>query len=200
MSFKVRDDLRKLLFSVVATVLMQPMVRAEESSAPANTPAGTIVGIVTNSAKLPVAHATVTAKRVDGAGIRATISGSDGVYSFADLPAGLWSVSSQADGLPEVTEPSIAVAPSKATRHDIVMNAPQATPATAGPALAAVAAEAAKAAKSARTVPAAAPTVPTVPEALQAPEPPPENDTVTPFANVGDTSTPSSSRPKSAWT
>jgi hypothetical protein len=187
---KVRDYLQRLLISVAVTVLLQPMVRAEESSAPANVPAGAIVGIVTNSAKLPVAHATVTAKRIDGGGIRATISGSDGVYSFADLPAGLWSITSQVDGLPEVTEPAIAVAPSKATRHDIVMNtpmavppAPGATPSAAGPALAAVAADAAKAARP-RTVPAAAPVVPTVPEALQAPEPAPENDTVTPFANV----------------
>src|SRR5580704_10911144 len=160
---KVRDYLQRLLISVAVTVLLQPMVRAEESSAPANVPAGAIVGIVTNSAKLPVAHATVTAKRIDGGGIRATISGSDGVYSFADLPAGLWSITSQVDGLPEVTEPAIAVAPSKATRHDIVMNtpmaappAPGATPSAAGPALAAVAADAAKAARP-RTVPAAAP-------------------------------------------
>jgi hypothetical protein len=162
---KVRDYLQRLLISVAVTVLLQPMVRAEESSAPANVPAGAIVGIVTNSAKLPVAHATVTAKRIDGGGIRATISGSDGVYSFADLPAGLWSITSQVDGLPEVPP------------------APGATPSAAGPALAAVAADAAKAARP-RTVPAAAPVVPTVPEALQAPEPAPENDTVTPFANV----------------
>src|SRR5580704_13680524 len=127
---KVRDYLQRLLISVAVTVLLQPMVRAEESSAPANVPAGAIVGIVTNSAKLPVAHATVTAKRIDGGGIRATISGSDGVYSFADLPPGLWSISSQVDGLPEVAEPAITVAPSKATRHDIVMNTPAPTPAT----------------------------------------------------------------------
>jgi hypothetical protein len=40
-----------------------------------------LVGVIANSAKLPVAHATVTARRIDGSGIRATISGSDGVYS-----------------------------------------------------------------------------------------------------------------------
>lgn len=67
------------------------------------------------------------------------------------------------------------------------MNAPGAArpvpgvmPPSAGPALAAVAA------KAAHPVPAAAPAVPTIPEALQAPEPAPENDTVTPLANVGD--------------
>ena len=176
----------KVLISVLLAGTVLPALGAEPSLPAATVAHGAIVGIVTNSAKVPVAGATVTAVKSNGGGIRATISGSDGVYSFADLPPGLWSITSQLDGLPEVAEPAIAVAPSKATRHDIVMNAPQATPSAAGPALAAVAAKAAKAAKAARPVPAAAPTVPTVPEALQAPEPGPENDTVTPFANVGD--------------
>ena len=48
--------------------------------------AGAIVGVVADSAKLPIAHAMVTARQVGGSGIRATISGSDGVYSFNDLP------------------------------------------------------------------------------------------------------------------
>ncbi len=168
----IRKYLHKCSMSVMAaglTVgLMLPVARAEET-------AGAIVGIVTNSAKLPVAHATVTAKRVGGGGIRATISGSDGVYSFNDLPAGLWSITSQAEGSPEVAEPAIAVTPSKATRHDIVMNTPAATPG-------------APAAPSSPALPsfAAAAKAPTVPEALQAPEPGPEVDTVTPFANDGN--------------
>ena len=62
---------------------------------------GAIVGIVTNAAKLPVAGATVTAARVGG-GIRATVSGSDGVYSFADLPPGAWSLTVQVEGYPDV--------------------------------------------------------------------------------------------------
>ena len=85
--------LRSLLLAVVATALALPAVQAADAPAP-----GTIVGIVTNAAKLPVAHATVTVTRVDGSGIRSTLSGSDGVYSFADLPPGNWAVSTQVDG------------------------------------------------------------------------------------------------------
>jgi hypothetical protein len=175
----IRKYLHKCLIPVTAaglTVgLMLPVARAEET-------AGAIVGIVTNSAKLPVAHATVTAKRVGGGGIRATISGSDGVYSFNDLPPGLWSITSQVEGSAEVAEPAIAVAPSKATRHDIVMNTPAAAPgAPATP-------PGAPATPSTPALPslAAAAKAPTVPEALQAPEPGPEVDTVTPFANDGN--------------
>ncbi len=174
---RISNYLRMLLVAVLATGLVQPIVRAEEAAAPvAKESAGAIVGIITNSSKLPVAGATVTAIRAGG-GIRATISGSDGVYSFSDLPPGLWSITSQADGFPEVAAPAIAVAPSKATRHDIEMSTLEATPA---PAVVATAKQ------PARKVTAAAPAAPTVPEALQAPEPAPEVDTITPFANVGD--------------
>jgi hypothetical protein len=130
---------------------------------------GAIVGIVTDSAKQPVAHATVTALRADGSGIRATVSGSDGVYSFADLPPGAWSITSEVNGAPAVSVPALQVLPSKATRYDIVMSmrAPAAAPApTAAPAVVASAAQ-------------------SVPEALQLPEPAPVVDTQTPFA-LGD--------------
>ena len=169
--------LHKSLLTVATAGLIAalgtPSARADEA-------AGAGVGIITHAAKLPIAHATVTARRVDGGAIRATVSGSDGVYSFGDLPAGLWSITSQAEGLPEVAEPAITVAPSKATRHDIVVNVREALPAAEAPALAATAKEAA------RKVTAAAPAAPPVPEALLAPEPGPEVDTVTPFANDGD--------------
>jgi hypothetical protein len=73
-------------FLAFSAGLALPAAQAEEPSAPAvRTSFGTIVGIVTNSAKLPVGGATVTAVRMDGGGIRATVSGSDGIYSFADL-------------------------------------------------------------------------------------------------------------------
>ena len=134
---------------------------------------GTIVGIVTNAEKQPVARATVTAIR-KGGGIRATISGSDGVYSFADLPPGSWYLTAQVEGAPDAVAPPLEVFASKPTRYDIVMNvagsvltSPAAAPSTAPP--------------------LAAPTVAVaVPEALQAPDASPENDTQTPFANVGN--------------
>jgi hypothetical protein len=92
---------------------------------------GAIVGVVTDSGKGPVAHATVTAVRADGGGIRATVSGSDGVYSFADVPPGVWSVTSQADGHPDVTISSLVIAAGKATRNDIVMRGQVTSPAPA---------------------------------------------------------------------
>ena len=133
---------------------------------------GAIVGTVTSPAGVPVAHATVTALRADGAAIRATISGSDGVYTFGDLTPGVWEITVQAGGAAEVSVPALAVLAGKATRHDIVMNV--AAPAPAAPAVAAA--------------PAAAPSpavAQLVPEALQAPLPGPAVDTETPFA-VGD--------------
>ncbi len=130
---------------------------------------GAIVGVVTNSANQPVARATVTALRVDGGGVRATVANSEGVYSFADLPPGVWSITSEADGYPAATVSSLVVVASKATRRDIAMTGNVALPAPLTP-------------------PASAPLVAqvaTVPEALQAPEAAPAVDTQTPFA-VGD--------------
>jgi hypothetical protein len=129
--------LKGLLLAVLTTGLALPAAQAEESSPTVvKASAGAIVGIVTNSAKLPVAGATVTATRVDGGGIRATVSSSDGVYSFADLAPGAWSITVQVDGYPDATVPSLQVVASKATRHDLVMNVPAPAPA-ALPALAA---------------------------------------------------------------
>jgi len=122
--------LKGLLLAILTTGLALPAAQAEEPSAPVvKASPGAIVGIVTNSAKLPVAGATVTATRVDGSGIRATVSSSDGVYSFADLAPGAWSITVQVDGYPDATVPSLQVAASKATRHDLVMNVPAAAPA-----------------------------------------------------------------------
>jgi hypothetical protein len=170
----IQSYVRKALLCAFAAGLVPPLVGAAETSASAvTTSPGTIVGVVTNTAKLPVARATVTASKVGGGGIRATVSGSDGVYSFADLPPGVWALTSQVDGLPEVTTPPITVVASKATRYDIIV--------AGAPAAAVVAA------------PAPAPTsglslkeqiAQIVPEALQAPDAPPEHDTVTPFADV----------------
>ena len=61
---------------------------------------GTITALITDGTKLPVAHATVTAVRAGRGAIRATVSGSDGGYSFADLVnrrRGLTSVASNVD-------------------------------------------------------------------------------------------------------
>ena len=93
---------------------------------------GAIVGRLTTPAGAPVANATVTATRSDGGAIRATLSGSDCVYSFGDLTPGAWTVSAQVEGLPSISTPSLAVVTGKATRSDLVMNV--APPAAAPPA------------------------------------------------------------------
>jgi hypothetical protein len=172
--------LRKMLLVALAGALLLPAAFAAEL--------GAIVGVVTNAAGAPVARATVTAVRTDGNGIRATVSGSDGVYSFADLPPGAWSVTAELAGAPPVTAQSLAVTSGKATRHDLVMNvAVQAAP--AGPAVAAAPAPAPAAAPTAAPATlaqmVAQEVAKIVPEALQAPAPAPAVDTQTPFA-VGD--------------
>ncbi|MBV8496557.1 MAG: TonB-dependent receptor, partial [Gammaproteobacteria bacterium] len=145
---------------------------------------GAIVGLVTNGAGTPVAHATVTALRAEGTGIRATLSGKDGVYSFGDLPPGTWIVTAELSGYPTARLPALVVSAGKATRSDLVMSAvPSASAAAAAVAPSAPAAPPA-------TAPAPAPSAQqsiasVLPEALQAPEPAPASDTQTPFA-IGD--------------
>ncbi len=178
----IQKYMRSLPAIIISTLLTVPLVRAQQPpGVTAKASYGTIVGLVTNSSNLPIARATVTANRVDGGGIRATVSGSDGVYSFADLPPGAWSLTVQVDGYPEVTVPTLQVVASKATRRDVVMNVPGGPPTP--PAL--VVAPPPPAAPAAPRAPTAAEIAAIVPEALQAPPPPPEHDTVTPLANVG---------------
>jgi hypothetical protein len=151
--------LKGFLLAVLTTGLALPAAQAEEPSAPVvKASPGAIVGIVTNSAKLPVAGATVTATRVDGGSIRATVSSSDGVYSFADLAPGAWTITVQVDGYPDATVPSLQVVASKATRHDLVMNVPAAAPA-ALPALAAAQKPAAQSATAETAATAAQPEI-----------------------------------------
>ena len=171
----IQSCVRKALLCTLAAGLVPPVVEAAETSGSVvMSPSGTIVGVVTNTAKLPVAHATVTASKVGGGGIRATVSGSDGVYSFADLPPGVWALTSQVDGLPEVATPPITVVASKATRYDITVAGAQAAAVVAAPAP-----------PPATTLSLREQIAQIVPEALQAPDAPPEHDTVTPLADVG---------------
>ena len=163
----MNQRLQGVLAAVLGAVLLTSVAKAAEPTSPAASPTvpGAIVGVVVNPAKAALAHATVTAVRVGGGGIRATLSGNDGVYSFADLPSGSWSLTVQADGYPDAAVAALDVAPNKATRYDIVVNG---TPATATAATVAA--------------PAAAVIVPTVADALQAPPPGPAVDNDTPFA------------------
>ena len=197
----IQQCLRGALVSALTAGAVLPAAQAAEPAATGNTQEayGAIVGVVTNTAKLPVARATVTAVR-RGGGIRATVSGSDGTYSFGDLPPGLWAITSEVEGYPEVTAPPIEVRADKATRHDIVMAG---TPGVPGPAVAAAvpstsASEATVPLSPGKAAPTTTPEAPggivaavkeainkVVPDALQAPDPAPADDKVTPLADVG---------------
>ena len=178
-----------IVLSLASIVVTVPLVQAEESATlTAAASFGTIVGVVTNAAKAPIGGATVTAARAGG-GIRSTVSGSDGVYSFADLPAGVWTLTVQVDGYPEASVPSLQVVASKATRHDVLMSVPNSAVAalSTAPPLPVLPAQPPSASPSAPPAPAAkaATTAATIPEALQAPDAGPEVDTKTPWAQVG---------------
>jgi hypothetical protein len=181
----IRNHIQGISLVLLGVIALGAVAQAAEPTAAPAVSFGTIVGIVTNAAKRPVGDVTVTAVR-EGGGIRATISGSDGVYSFADLPVGSWSVTATVEGYPEALATGVKVIAGKATRFDIVMNLP-AAPATAPPAVAAapVAPRPAPAPPAVAAAPVAERPAPTFPEALQAPEPAPEVDNKTPWADVG---------------
>ena len=89
---KLKPCMARILTCAALIVSPLSTATAAESSP------GAIVGIITDAARVPVVHVTVTALRADGRAIRATVSGSDGVYSFADLPPGAWSMSVELEG------------------------------------------------------------------------------------------------------
>jgi hypothetical protein len=181
---KTGKCLQSIVLSLSSIVVAVPLVQAEEpATLTAAVSFGTIVGVVTNAAKVPVGGATVTAVRAGG-GIRSTVSGSDGVYSFADLPPGAWSLTVQVDGYPEASVPSLQVVASRATRRDVVMNGPAAGSAVT-PSVAALTPVPTPKSAIPPSTPVLTQAAPTVPEALQAPPPAPEVDLQTPFA-VGD--------------
>jgi hypothetical protein len=139
-----------LAASGMLTVLFTATAAAEMSAS------GAIVGVVTSTTKVPMAHVTVTATKVGGGGFRAVLTGGDGSYSFWDLAPGKWSVTSHAEGAPDAAAQIMEVDATKAARCDVVV----------------------------ALAPGAAPPQqpPTIPVALQAPDPGPEVDNDTPFA------------------
>ena len=125
---RMPQRLARVLPALIVAAAMLPAARAAEL--------GAIVGRLTTASGAPVGYATVTAARADGAAIRATLSGSDGVYSFGDLTPGIWIVTAQLEGRPAISTPTLIVVTGKATRSDLVMNV--APPAAAPSAPAAV--------------------------------------------------------------
>jgi hypothetical protein len=170
-----------MLMAVTSPIATSVFAADAPPPAVVKTAQGAIVGILTNAAKVPVAGAMVTAVRADGGAIRATISGSDGMYSFADLTPGVWSLTVQASGAADVAAPALQVVASQATRRDILVSG--ATVAAAAPVPVPSAAPVASAAPAASSATSTA--LARIAEALQAPDPAPENDKVTPLADVG---------------
>ncbi len=158
-----------ILFLMTSLALWDSAAGADQAApiAAAKVAFGTVVGIVRDPAGHPIPQATVTAMKTDGSGVRATISDSNGMYSFADLPPGPWTLAFQADGYTGAAEPSFTVTANQATRLDIVMAGPGSASTAVGVAAPASASAA------------------TVPQALQAPPAGPAVDTVTPLANLG---------------
>ncbi|MEA3109401.1 MAG: hypothetical protein QOI88_4006 [Gammaproteobacteria bacterium] len=133
---KIETCLRSLLVSASMMTCALPVI-AEQVVGPAvKVSSGTIVGIVKNSAKAAVAGATVIATGIESGSIRATVSSSDGVYSFSDVAPGTYAVTAQVDGYPDVVLPSVTVVAGKAARSDIVMNVPSEVSSPLAPALA----------------------------------------------------------------
>ena len=162
--------------SVVGTAAAAPAASEDTSEA-----FGALVGVVTDSAGRPVAHATVTAVRRGGHhGVRATVSGTDGTYTFNDLPAGTWVVSAQIAEVTATQSPPLQVQADQATRSDIAVAG---TTGTTAPAVVAAspAAIPAQPAPVAQTAAPAAPTQ-TVSAGLQAPDATEGVDLQTPFA------------------
>jgi putative OmpL-like beta-barrel porin-2/carboxypeptidase family protein len=168
----MRNSITVALWCSVVMGLASQAFGQQPAAAVAAPAVGAIVGMVKSAGGTAVPQAIVTAVRVDGSGTRATICGSDGVYSFADVPPGQWALKSEAEGT-SVTSPSVSVVAGKATRTDLVLNIARPGVAPAAPA--------------ATPEAIAAAVAQVVPEALQAPAPVPAVDTQTPFA-VGDLS------------
>jgi hypothetical protein len=174
--------LQKVALGIASALILSGLwsttVQASDSSAAViAVPLGTIVGIVANADKVPVAHATVTALRADGSAIRATVSGSDGLYAFADLSPGTWNITVQIEGV-EVSVPSLQVVGGKATRRDVAVN----LTAAAATIAATPGASAPIAADKSLTDKIAAKIAEIVPLGLQSPDATEGVDNVTPFA------------------
>ena len=110
--------LRVLIAPLAIAVAVFPATGAD-TAAPNKPIYGSIAGIARTPAGLPLASATITALRLDGTGTRASISGSDGIYSFADVVPGKYSVTVEADGYADSDGVSAEVTAGHTTRLDM---------------------------------------------------------------------------------
>ena len=179
--------LRVLTVSVLTTLMAVPPAGAQSINSPMPPPnqmsfekpvdvpvvptmdktgIGTIAGVVRSASGKPLALATITATRVDAEGIRSTVSGSDGIYSFADLPSGMYRVTTDALGATAAVTPAVVVSNGKATRFDLggvadVGPKPANAKVKAAPVATASSAPASEVPASSAAAPARTPTAPT---------------------------------------
>jgi hypothetical protein len=78
---------------------------------------GALVGTFTGKDGQPLAHQTVTAAKADGTCVRATLTNSEGVYSFQDLPPGDWLIRLEAG--PADLSATVPVLAGHAARADL---------------------------------------------------------------------------------
>ncbi len=101
-------NLALILAGMLSTAMVSPAVADD---------AAMIVGIVTDTNKQPVAHATVTARNAKTTFV--SVTGPDGVYAFSGLEPGAWSLSAAAPGYRAL--PPLALATSGTTRYDMTL-------------------------------------------------------------------------------
>ena len=108
---------------VLTTWLLAAMLAGLAGSGKASAQArmGALTGLVVDAANRPVRGATITAAQQDGSSVRGTISASDGVYSFADMAPGSYTLIAQVPGHPEVILPAVQVLAGRAARADLTV-------------------------------------------------------------------------------
>lgn len=111
------------------TYLLSAVLLLSTAAMQAQTTYGTIAGIVRDPGKAPIGGAMITATKVDGNAIRTTFSGSDGIYSFADVAPGTYKLVGQTEKFGDITIASVEVAAGKATRADMLATGAVAAPA-----------------------------------------------------------------------
>jgi len=111
------------------TSLLSAALLLSAAAMQAQTTFGTIAGIVRDPGKAPIGGAMITATKVDGNAIRTTFSGSDGIYSFADVVPGTYKLVGQTEKFGDVVIASVEVTAGRATRADISATGTLAAPA-----------------------------------------------------------------------
>lgn len=82
---------------------------------------GTVLGGVRDQAKVPVAGAIVTATRLDDKKTFTAVSGADGAYRIANVPAGMYSVMAEKEGYAQVVVSSVEVYDGKVATADFTL-------------------------------------------------------------------------------